>query len=271
MAAESTIPADGDSGSVVRPLVRIRDAGLILGLTLLVALVLKIFVVEAILVPSRSMEGAVLPGDYVFVDKLIYGARAPRFLSSSPTSFARLPRLRSVARGDVIVFELPADARGPTADGPVHFVKRCVGLPGDVVAMRDGILAVNGERMTIPSMHTDGMTNCSFGPFLVPRSGRAVRLSEGTIRMLAPVIRREGHSIAALPDGRYLVDGVAATTYAVKDNYLFVLGDNLSDSYDSRSWGFLPEDNVVGRAMMVYWSVDESGHPRWERLATIIR
>ena len=271
MKVEETIPTAGRGRDETSRFPRAREVFLIVGLTLLLAVLLKLFVVDAIHVPSRSMEGTLLAGDYVFVNKLIYGAPAPRLFGPSRASLGHLPGLRSVARGDVIVFELPENATDGRPGEEVYFVKRAIGLPGDMVEIRHGSLIINGEKIEIPPTAARGTGNCSFGPLVVPRRGAEVPLSAATMDLLELVIHHEGHEVSTSPRGDILVDRVPRSTYIVQDDYLFVLGDNLDESSDSRSWGFLPEENVVGRATMVYWSVDGTGHPRWERVGKMIR
>jgi signal peptidase I len=203
---------------------RLRDAAEIFGLTVALALAVKTFVVDAVHVPSASMENTLMVGDFVLVNKFAYGASTPRFL---PILGSRLPVLRlpapgSPRRGDVIVFY------APDGSPPRLYVKRLVGLPGDTVMLRGGALIVNGEEIPSPPSAKPAQTPVpDFGPVVVPAAG-----------------------------GRILY---------------FVLGDNRDDSLDSRAWGFVPFERVVGRAMMIYWSVDGRTGIRWGRPGTVIR
>jgi signal peptidase I len=227
----------------------------------LLAFTLKSFVIEAILVPSRSMESTILAGDYLFVNKLVYGSKSPALPFLGAGAF-HLPGFRRVARGDVIVFDLP---RSPAAP-PVRFVKRCVAVAGDDIALRGGILSVNG--VLLPGQHP---SSGEFGPERVPSRGDRLSLSAATLGEWREFIEREGHTVGTSPGGDVLVDGLPGATYTVEGNYLFALGDNREHSDDSRHWGFLPEENVIGQAMLVYWSHDETGGIRWDRLGTVIR
>jgi signal peptidase I len=193
-------------------------------MTVVLALAVKMFVVDAVHVPSGSMENTLMVGDFVLVNKFVYGPSTPRFL---PVVGSRLPAFRLPApgsphRGDVIVFY------GPDGSPPRLYVKRLVGLPGDTVMLRGGALVVNGEVVPPPASAKPARTPVpDFGPVLVPAAGET-------------------------------------TLY-------FVLGDNLDDSLDSRAWGFVPSDRVVGRAMMIYWSVDSRTGIRWGRPGTVVR
>lgn len=207
-----------------RVLGRLRDAAEIFGLTVALALAVKTFVVDAVHVPSASMENTLMVGDFVLVNKFVYGASTPRFL---PLVGSRLPVLRlpapgSPRRGDVIVFYAPDGAP------PRLYVKRLVGLPGDTVMLRGGALVVNGVEIALPeSAKRPQKPVPDFGPVVVPAAGEKI--------------------------------------------LYFVLGDNRDDSLDSRAWGFVPFDRVVGRAMMIYWSVDSRTGIRWGRPGTVVR
>ena len=217
-------PAGGTGPRRARVFRRIRDAAEILGLTVALALAVKTCIVDAVHVPSASMENTLLVGDFVLVNKFVYGPSTPRFL---PIVGSRLPALRlpgpgSPARGDVIVFY------APEGTPPRLYVKRLVGLPGDTVMLRGGALIVNGQEVApSPSAKPARKHAADFGPVVVPKAGETI--------------------------------------------LYFVLGDNRDDSLDSRAWGFVPFDRIVGRAMMIYWSVDGRTGIRWGRPGTVIR
>ncbi|MFI5251589.1 MAG: signal peptidase I [Bacteroidota bacterium] len=119
-----------------------------------------------------------------------------------------------------------------------------------------------------------------YGPIIVPKSGDIVKLNSSTLPTWEKVIRQEGHSLDQTSWGIY-IDGKHANTYTINQNYLFMLGDNYYDSNDSRFWGFLPEENVIGKAEFIYWSVEtQMGNGglggflssiRWNRVGNYIR
>jgi signal peptidase I len=237
------------------------------------ALVLKLLVLDAVYVPSGSMEGTLLRGDYVFVNKLLYGARVPGRLPilRSSLPFFQLPGLSSLRRGDVVVFDLPAGAFPDARHERVTFVKRCVGLPGDEVEIVRGAVRVNGEELRPGGWSADRSVN--FGPVRVPGAGDVLALTPATSGRWERLIMSEGHRVERA-DGMVLVDGAPRDSYTVEADHVFVLGDNINHSYDSRMWGFLPRENIVGNAMMVYWSVDPSEDRsaiRWDRVGAVIR
>ncbi len=185
-----------------------------------VFLALHTFILQAFKIPSGSMEGTLLVGDFLLVNKLVYGAEIPG-------TGRRLPAIRQPRRGDVIVFEWPKDRSK-------DFVKRLVGLPGDTLAMRDGMLIRNGLALAEPYVtHSDPAADPVWddfrwqGDFLVRTAGAAVAYHPSRNNWGPIVVPREQY---------------------------FVLGDNRDNSLDSRYWGFVPRQNIIGRPMFVYWS-----------------
>ncbi len=251
-----------------RLLRRLRDVAEVLAVTVVLALGVKTFIVDAVHVPSASMENTILAGDFLLVNKFVYGPSTPHYmpLTGSRLPVLRLPAPGSPGRGDVIVFYAP--------DGtpPRLYVKRLIGLPGDTVMFRAGALFVNGREVGLPRTAKPAQRPPpDFGPVVVPEAGETIPLREGDAGRWEPLVRLEGHVIARSPAGEILLDGVPSRFYRVRENHFFVLGDNRDDSLDSRVWGFVPFDSIVGRAMLVYWSVDESAGMRWTRAGTVIR
>lgn len=214
-------------------------------LAVLLFLVVRALVVEAFKIPSGSMEGTLLVGDFLLVNKLVYGAEVP-------FTGTRLPAVRTPARGDVIVFQWPSD---PSK----IFVKRLVGLPGDTLRMEDGILFRNGVRLQEAYVrHTDPGVDPAGDEFRWQRDY---------------VVRTAAASVSYHPSrnnwGPLVVPG----------EHLFVLGDNRDNSLDSRYWGFVPDSLVRGQPMVVYYSylpdsssrVDFLTRVRWSRLGDRVR
>ena len=194
---------------------------------LVLTLILRSFLVQAFRIPTGSMEDTLLVGDFLFVNKLVYGAEIP-------FTDIHLPSIRSPRRGDVIVFEYPKD---PSRD----FIKRVVGIPGDVVQISNGHLTVNGESVEEP--HAKYALSKRF-----PESYQQPNI---------------------YPDGGGNRDYFGPIT--VPQDQLFVLGDNRDQSDDSRFWGFVSREAVVGQALIVYMSFDEDGKARWDRVGKRIR
>ncbi len=177
--------------------------------TLLFVFFVQAFVVQAFVVPSSSMEETLLIGDHLLVNKIYY----------APTA-CKLERIilpvGEVKRGDIVVFKYPQDPR-------FDFVKRAIGLPGDVIEIKDKVLFVNGKPLD--------------EPYVIHRDYHVFN-EENTFPELA---RRDNFGPVKVPEG-----------------YLFVLGDNRDDSNDSRFWGFLPMENLRGRPWIIYWSIKKS-------------
>ncbi len=212
---------------------------------LLLFFAVRSFLVEAFKIPSGSMEGTLLVGDFLLVNKLVYGAEVP-FTSR------HLPAMRTPGRGEVIVFKWPVD---PTVD----FVKRVVGLPGDTLGMVDGMLQRNGRALSERYIsHTD--------PGADP-VGEEFRWQRQYL------VRRAKSAEAYHPSRNNWGPLV------VPRAHLFVLGDNRDNSLDSRYWGFVPDSMVRGRPILVYYSylpdsataVPFLTRVRWSRLGTRVR
>jgi len=216
-----------------------------LGMALVLFLVIKTFFFEAFQIASGSMTHTLLTGDFLFVNKAVYGAQIPG-------TKARLPGFRQPRRGDVIVFAYPRD---PNQD----YVKRVIGTPGDTVAMRQGQVEVNGRRQTEPYVQrVDSLNDVSSADFAWQRSFFTASSDEDR-RRYHPT--RDTWGPLVVPAGKYLV-----------------LGDNRDDSSDSRYWGFVDASAVKGRTLLVYFSYDRGTHDalpwltdiRWSRLGSLI-
>lgn len=203
-------------------------------------LLLRTFLMEGFHIPSSSMERTLLVGDWLFVNKALYGAEVP-FIG------ARLPAIREPRNGDIVVFD--------SKEEDIKVVKRLVGMAGDTLQMRAGRLYRNGRYVSEPyALHTD--TTRSAGPF---------RLQMRTWQLPYLV---GGDSADYLPD---LQDW---GPIVVPPGSLFVMGDNRENSYDSRYWGFLPRANLRGTPMFVYYSYDAGSFEplpfltsiRWDRI-----
>lgn len=221
------------------------------GKTLVIAFalffVVRSFFVEAFKIPSGSMERTLLPGDFLLVNKLVYGAEIP-FTSRS------LPGLRKPGRGEVIVFQYPTD---PTK----NFVKRLVGIPGDTLSMLAGVLYLNGIALNESYVsHSEPGFDPPPGDEFYWQRNYIIRTAEA---------RSEGYHPSRNNWGPLVVP---------ERNY-FVLGDNRDNSLDSRYWGFVPDSLVRGRPMFVYYSYarDSVGAAnwikgiRWERLGARVQ
>ena len=192
--------------------------------TVLLALFGTSFVVQAFKIPSASMERTLLIGDHLLVNKFIFGGRG--------AWYEKLLPYRPLERGDIIVFKYPfADHQ--------HFVKRVIGLPGDRLKVQDKQVFINGKQLIEPyAVHDEAAPydplNYSFPP-------TSIQLIPGNVLMQwAHEMRKYvvGDEIV-VPQGKY-----------------FAMGDNRDRSSDSRYWGFVDRDAIMGRPFLIYWSVD---------------
>jgi signal peptidase I len=249
--------------------------------TLLAAVILKTFVVDAVYIPSVSMESTLLVGDYVFVNKLIYGSKPtlPAPFTNSWIPLFHLPAIKSIERGDVVLFRFPGPLPGWNAGGQVHFVKRVVGVGGDTIEIRNGSVFVNGTRSSI-FVPGSSYPAQSFNSIIIPRRGDSVRLTKGNYPRWKNVLEQEGHASSIDASGSIVVDGKKTSMYSPEKDFLFVVGDNVEHSYDSRDWGLLSAENVVGRVTMIYWSMVPGTSTtnkwflpsiRWNRLGRFIQ
>jgi signal peptidase I len=265
-------------------------------------LVLNNFVLASFMVPTGSMENEVMAGDLLFVNKFIYGGTSPRNIpfTNVRLPWFRVPKIRDVQRGDVIVFVFPGYRDEVEPEDFTFYLKRCVGLPGDTVHVVDRVLYVNGEQFPLPrnlkfNRHTilprgEGSESIfpkgapwnedNYGPLVIPKRGMTIPLNAENFAAWEVFIRREGHH-AQLVNGKVEIDGKVATEYVVQRDYLFGMGDNRDNSLDSRYWGFIPKENLVGTPLIVYWSwnpdiplyslIDKLASVRFNRIGTLIK
>ncbi len=313
-------------------------------MALIVVVVLRMAVGEEYFVPSASMENSIMPGDLVWVNKLAYGLRLPRTILSLPfinntlpltkntpayltwiqLPYIRLPGYAQIKRNDVVVFNFPGETDKPV-DKRTNFVKRCIGLPGDTLEIRNKTVFINGHRFAgMPTCiysyritassdsvlsgladNTDGsdapgqydgfyfsLTSATadsirrlpgilsvtpqqeqyaaaslfpggkfafwnkdnYGPLPVPKANTTTALNMNNLPAYTAIIAQYEHHKLTTRNDSVFIDGACATRYTFKMNYYFMLGDNRDNSYDSRYWGFVPEDHIVGKASVKIFS-----------------
>jgi len=204
--------------------------------TVVIAIFVITFIVQAFQIPSESMENTLLVGDYLLVNKLCYGGSGPG---------DHVMPYQKIARGDIIVFHYPVD---PTQ----HFVKRVIGLPGDRLRILNKKVFINGKGLDEPYVHfLDPISTVSKEVIYrddFPRTDILVSNMEGSWWQQMRKLVEDGELI--IPQGHY-----------------FVMGDNRDDSQDSRYWGFVPQENIIGRPLLIYWSVEDLDPPSPSTLA----
>lgn len=219
--AEPTPTAPASAPKPVKSKTREWTESIVVALVL--ALIIRTFVVQAFKIPSGSMEDTLLIGDHLLVSKFVYGMQLP-FTDKRILSF------KHPQQGDVIVFEFPED-RNKSYFSRRDFIKRVVGVPGDVVEVRDKQVYVNGVKYELPQ-----------------------------------AIHKEADILPAEYGPRDFMKPVTVPA----DSY-FVMGDNRDRSYDSRFWGFVTDPEIKGKAFIKYWSWDSERHlPRITRIGGLI-
>ena len=209
----------------------------------LIVLVLRSFVGEPYEIPSGSMKPTLLVGDYIIVNKFKYGLKLP--VIDTPLIDLDMPE-----RGDVFVFRYPVD-------NETNYIKRVVGIPGDNVRYTDKVLYINGVRVEQQSIGT-AKAECP-GFFRADADIRREVIDEVEHDMYVCSLSRDGDLHFNVPEGKYLA-----------------FGDNRDNSNDSRYWGYVPAENLVGKAVMIWFSSDAtkgwfSGERfRWSRIGTLL-
>ena len=265
-----------------------------------VRLVVMVFCVATFRVPSESMEPTLVPGDRVIVNKMCYGARLFDVRKRiGAGDITRLPGYGKPERGDVMVFNSPYPQRWDSVGFDVlkYYVKRCVALPGDTFEIREGIYHVRGceeslgnvsAQETVEMMTKDSAsiarlgreygafprrrfipwTIREMGPFYIPKAGDTIEVNRDNMLLYGTLIEWEiGERIENVGDTLYLVGGKPIRSHVMEQNCYFMAGDNAPGSVDSRYWGLVPEEHIVGKVTRLLWSFEPyGGRLRWERV-----
>ncbi|MFO1422571.1 MAG: signal peptidase I [Candidatus Competibacteraceae bacterium] len=232
------VPVVGETGATAPVVVKLPwyvDLSKSFFPVILAVLALRSFVVEPFRIPSESMVPTLLKGDFILVNKFAYGLRLP-VLNTKVISNGQ-PQ-----RGDVVVFRYPPDPA-------VAYIKRVVGLPGDRLVYRDGRLSINGQPVPLTPLPADP-TAPGYQPFK-----EQLGATEHRIQTLAGSHRG---LVGFWPDiqPRREPDGGISWEYQVPAGHYFMMGDNRDNSSDSRVWGPLPEENLIGRAFFIWMNWD---------------
>jgi len=256
---------------------------------------MKVFLFASFKVPTGSMEPVILPGDFVLVNKLLIGPRVYQnfgFLKGKKTPFKRLKGLQKIRRNDILVFDMPYLFGGTLRPSPNQFyVKRCVAIPGDTFSIENGIYHIKGHQEPLgnysnqlilsykPAIEFDEhVFRCfpndtmyqwniiHFGPLYIPGKGDQMDLNPHNIVLYQSLIQYETEKRITIKDGQIFLGKDSLFSYTFTGNYYFMAGDFVFGSQDSRYWGLLPEDFVVGKVALIRKSEDpETGRFRWKR------
>jgi len=266
-----------------------------IGLIIIIALFIRSTIIEAYQVPTGSMENTILVGDFVLGNKFIYGVRTPDWIGIPFTEFGfhipswRTPPLDSPEQGDVFIFQYPLHDR-------TNYIKRLVAEPGMTVEIVDKVLYVDGKRFNNsentkftgrgvkprhwqdPNIFPPGYGNKdNYGPFHVPQTGDVYQLNDYPVELIKYLANQDGRDFL-FRSGQLFIDGKPTDEYVVEQDYYFAMGDNRDNSWDSRYWGPVPEENILGRGMITYFSINKNvplyqfvKKIRWSRIGHLVR
>lgn len=261
----------------------------------------RIFIVDQFVIPSDSMYPTLQVGDRVWVNKLVAGARIYNDIDSASSSTLQSWRtrgLRRIERNDILIFNYPINDNKIAFKINYVYAKRCVALPGDSISAvngyyknsnYDGILGYErsqdylnsipdslldeGVKYTLPYSYEKYPWNIrNFGPVYVPRKGDVITLDKEAVLFYSKILEFETEKkITINSTGEVFADGQPMDYHIFTHNYYFTVGDNVMNSGDSRYWGFVPEEYIVGIVGFIPYSIDKSTNEfRWDRFLQFV-
>lgn len=266
-------------------------------IALMIIIALRVFVFSSFKIPTDSMEPSIVPGDYILVNKMAYGARIFNIfeaMNKKNTKINRVHGYTKVKRNDVIVFHMPHPDSWDKIEMDMmrYFIKRCIGVAGDTLRIVDGFYYINSDsipqygnlvsekklNLTPTDMLPSGIYHTfpwdssldwnikDFGPLYIPRKGDKVELDRINSLLYKKVIEWERNSELEFKNDILYENDIPMNNYIFKNDYYFMGGDKVENSQDSRYWGFLPEEFIVGKALCVWKSVNPySSKINWKR------
>ena len=244
------------------------------------------FIIQNTRIPTGSMESTILVGDFVLVNKFIFGSSSPKYIPFTQVElpFISLPAFKDPQPTDIVVFEYPGDRDQLRAtELGVNYVKRCIGSRGDTLEIIDKVVFINGKEFWRPPnikyyqgrsgnflkpkprgygdprIFPKGMNwnEDNYGPLVVPKEGSTIPLNKYNVEQWRTIIDREyGERVVDVKDGVVSINDIPVSSYTFKKDYYFMMGDNRDNSMDSRFWGLVPRDLVVGQAFITLFSWD---------------
>jgi signal peptidase I len=272
-------------------------------LMILIAFLVTSSIIQGSKVPTGSMEKTILIGDFMFVNKLAYDFSTPRNI---PYTNIELPYLTFASfaepeLNEIVVFEFPGNRDELKPEEISNYVKRCVGTPGDIIEIKNRVLFVNGKEFPIPKNinymkslsdpiglespdifpKSSHWNSDNYGPLKIPSAGDEIVLSVDNIDQWETIIDREfGKKAIGIENSKIFLNGVETEKYVVKKDYYFFIGDNRDNSFDSRHWGFVPREKIIGKPLITFWSWDSDipitnpiallGSIRFDRIAKLV-
>ena len=262
-----------------------------------------LFCFASFCIPSDSMEPALMEGDHILVEKFTMGARLfnlkPAF-NKERFAIYRMPAFGKVKRNDLLVFNYPYPAKKDSIgfDVMLYYVKRCIALPGDTLEIRNSHYHVHGIVGPLGNMEAQDCLEKLFqngefknhkivwrcyprdrrlnwiirhmGPYYIPQKGGTVSMNHANFHLYRPIIEWEQQQkLQEVNDSTFTLGGQPIAAYTFQKNYYFVSGDKMENSKDSRYWGVVPEEYIVGRVWCIWKSIDEWGEMRWKRIGRV--
>jgi signal peptidase I len=251
----------------------------ILLLVALIALIIKSFAFDAFKIPTASMENTLLPGDFIFANKLAYNFSTPREI---PIIDFHIPhtnifKISKPKVDDVVIFQFPHGFENDSLRGDLKYVKRIVAGPHDTLKITNGEIVVNGKKEELPStvqipqvksgngpvydenIYPPGTkwNRFNYGPLIVPAKGDTIKITPHNFDRWHSVIVMDYGERALIEEGSVVtLAGRSISEYVLKQDCYFVMGDNSAVSLDSRQFGFITDDMILGKALFIYWSYD---------------
>ena len=248
-------------------------------LVIIIALIIKAFAIDAFQIPSTSMENTLQPGDFIFANKFAYEIATPREI---PIANLHIPQYKLFEIGkpeinDVVIFEFPLGFENDALRGGSKYVKRLIAGPHDTLKITNGEIFVNGKAIELPSSYklpkyTEAKdwtkdeaiyppgakwNRDSYGPIIIPGKGDTIMIAPENFERWQSVIVMDHGERSLLSEGTIVtLDGKAIFEYVLKQDHYFVIGDNFEESMDSRHFGFITDNMIIGKALFIYWSYD---------------
>ncbi|MFK8284974.1 signal peptidase I [Capnocytophaga canis] len=244
---------------------------------------IRIFIFDFHSVSSVSMSPTILPGDHIIVNKLVYGARLYNIFDITDgerTTIYRLKGFQKIKRNDIVVFNMPYPKTREKMEMQLHkfLIKRCIALPKDTLYIRNGVYHINNDstirvgylkiqdklekirntfnHKLFPKDSLIDWTIKDFGGLYIPQKGDVLKLNRTNAILYKNIIEWEKNRPLIFENNMLWEDKQPLSTHTFEHNYYFMVGDNASESSDSRHWGLVPEEFITGKAWIIWKSKD---------------
>lgn len=245
----------------------------------LIAIIIKSFVIDAFMIPSSSMENTLVPGDFILANKFAYNITTPKEIpfANLPIPYVNILETGKPEINDVVIFQFPEGFESDVEKSGTKYIKRVVAGPHDTLRITEGNIFINEKLVMLPPtfkkpdlLHADSINRAetiyppgakwnriSYGPIIIPAKGDTIKITPENFERWQSVIVMDHGERSLLSEGSIVtLDGKAIFEYVLKQDHYFVVGDNFDESMDSRNFGFITDNMIVGKAMFVYWSYD---------------